>query len=328
MVTTPSRLTLQKLVSPRFSPQEAQELTQFLTETPKKIPPKYFYDDRGSQLFEAICLLPEYYLTKTEMELLTRVAPQLPHHTGACELVELGSGSSRKTHIILQAYQQQGLPLRYTPIDISSSILEISAYNLLQSYPRLEVHGIVGTYEEALAHLPLTQLPCRLIYFLGSSLGNLDRQQCAVFFQQVYQGLQRGDYFLLGVDLQKERAILEAAYNDSQGVTAAFNLNILSHLNCRFGGNFSLPNFRHIAIYNDREHQIEMYLQSLVSQAVYLQGLDLHLSLAAGEKILTEISRKFNLRELQTELEDRGFRAVETWQDDRGWFGLLLVQKA
>ncbi|MCS6959658.1 MAG: L-histidine N(alpha)-methyltransferase [Pseudanabaenaceae cyanobacterium SKYGB_i_bin29] len=327
MVTTSSRLTLQKLVSPRFSPQEAAELTHSLTQIPKQIPPKYFYDDRGSQLFEAICLLPEYYLTRTETELLAKVAPQLPSYTGACELVELGSGSSRKTHIILQAYQQRGLPLRYTPIDISSSILEISAYNLLQSYPGLEVHGIVATYEEALAHLPPTQLPCRLLYFLGSSLGNLDRQQCATFFQQVYQGLQGGDYFLLGVDLHKDKAILEAAYNDAQGVTAAFNLNILAHLNRRFGANFNLSNFRHVAIYNDAEHQIEMYLESLVNQDVYLQGLDLRLSLQAGERIRTEISRKFNLPELTNELRTKGFRGLQTWQDDRGWFGLWLGQK-
>ncbi len=327
MVATPSRLVLQKLVSPSFSLSEAEQLRQALTQPLKAIPPQYFYNDRGSQLFEQICLQPEYYLTNTEIKLLETVAPQLTYYTKDCELVELGSGSSRKTNIILDAYQRANLPLKYTPIDISSSILEISAHHLLQLYPSLQVHGIVGTYEEALAHLPPPTLSCRLIYFLGSSLGNLNPNQCSIFFAQVYHGLNPGDYFLLGVDLQKEISILEAAYNDSRGVTAEFNLNILSHLNQRFGANFNPKQFRHLAIYNPVAHQIEMYLESLTDQDVYFQGIDFHLSLKEGERILTEISRKFNPIHLTEDLRGVKFHHVQTWQDEQGWFGLILLQK-
>lgn len=321
------RLTLQKLVSPSFSLSEAEQLRQSLTQTPKTIPPQYFYDDRGSQLFEQICLQPEYYLTNTEMQLLETVAPLLPQQTKACELVELGSGSSRKTNIILDAYQREGLPLRYTPIDISSSILELSAKHLLQNYPNLEVHGIVGTYEQALANLPPATLPCRLVYFLGSSLGNFNHHQCDVFFSQLAGGLKSGDYFLLGIDLHKDRQVLEAAYNDAQGITAQFNLNILTHLNRRFGANFVPDRFRHVALYNQTELQIEMYLESTIGQDVYIQGLDLSLHLDPGERILSEISRKFNLDQISQELTAKGFRPIATWQDQRGWFGLTLVQK-
>lgn len=326
MLTTP-RLVLQKLVTPSFSSSEADQLRQALTQSPRTIPPQYFYNDRGSQLFEQICLQPEYYLTNTEISLLEIVAPQLTTYTGACELVELGSGSSRKTKIILDAYHRKNLPLKYTPIDISSSILELSANHLLHIYPNLEIHGIVATYEDALAHLPPTSLSCRLIYFLGSSLGNLNPHQCHVFFTQVYAGLNPGDYFLLGVDLQKDTQVLEAAYNDRAGVTAEFNLNILIHLNQRFGANFNPSQFRHKAIYNSVEHQIEMYLESLIQQDVYIQGLDLTFTLQAGELILTEISRKFDTGQLVNDLTDRGFHPIKTWQDDRGWFGLILLQK-
>jgi len=327
MVATPSRLVLQKLVSPSFSLSEADQLRQALTQPLKTIPPQYFYNDRGSQLFEQICLQPEYYLTNTEIKLLETVAPQLTDYTKDCELVELGSGSSRKTNIILDAYQRANLPLRYTPIDISSSILEISAHQLLHLYPSLQIHGIVATYEEALAHLPPTTLSCRLIYFLGSSLGNLNPNQCSIFFAQVYDGLNPGDYFLLGVDLQKEISVLEAAYNDRKGVTAEFNLNILAHLNQRFGANFDSNQFRHLAIYNPIAHQIEMYLESLIAQDVYFQGLNFRLTLKAGERILTEISRKFDTSNLTKDLIGVGFHHVQTWQDEQSWFGLILLQK-
>lgn len=166
-----------------------------------------------------------------------------------------------------------------------------------------------------------------MLYFLGSSLGNFNRHQCDVFFTQVADGLQGGDYFLLGIDLHKDPRILEAAYNDAQGVTAQFNLNILTHLNRRFGANFVPDRFRHVALYNQIEWQIEMYLESTIPQDVYIQGLDLRLHLEAGERILSEISRKFNLDQISQELTTKGFKPIATWQDQRGWFGLTLVQK-
>jgi L-histidine N-alpha-methyltransferase len=195
------------------------EVLQGLTQNPKTIPPKYFYDDRGSELFEQICELPEYYPTRTETLILQQYAREIAQITGDCELVELGSGSSRKTRLLLDAYEALDYPLHYLPIDVSAGILESSAQQLLADYPSLEVHGLVSTYELALQQLTPTKLPTRMIFFLGSTLGNLYPQECDIFFSQITAALQEGEYFLLGVDLQKSKEVLEAAYNDSQGVT-------------------------------------------------------------------------------------------------------------
>ena len=302
------------------------DVIQGLTQTPRTLPPKYFYDDRGSQLFEQICELPEYYPTRTEASILRQYASEIAQLTGDCELVELGSGSSTKTRLLLDAYDTQSDSLRYVPIDVSAGILESSARQLLSEYPSLKVRGLVSTYELALKQLPPTQLPSRMIFFLGSTLGNLNPQECDVFFSQITDALEPGEYFLLGIDLQKPKHLLEAAYNDSQGVTAEFNLNILKHLNWRFDGNFDPQLFEHWAFYNEQLHQIEMHLRCLKAHTVRLKTLDLTVQFEAGETIMTEISRKFNLSMMQHELQAKRLKPLQVWTDPKQWFGLILCQ--
>ncbi|NJM66715.1 MAG: L-histidine N(alpha)-methyltransferase [Acaryochloris sp. RU_4_1] len=314
------------------------EIIQGLSQIPKTLPVQYFYDDRGSQLFEQICELPEYYPTRTETAILQAHAPEIAQITGPCELVELGSGSSTKTRLLLDAYATTDLPQWYCPIDVSGGILEQSAIALLADYPGLQIQGYVGTYDLALASLSRPVLPARMICFLGSTLGNLNPQECQAFFAQLTKALQPGEYLLLGVDLQKSPQQLEAAYNDSQGITAAFNLNMLRHLNWRFQANFNLDEFQHLAFYNVRDRQIEMHLKSLRSQTFQLRTLDFTVALEAGETIRTEISRKFDLVELQTQLgqgnslenasssSTRTLHPLKVWTDPNHWFGLILCQ--
>ncbi len=303
-----------------------EDVISGLTQTPKTLPPKYFYDDHGSLLFEKICELPEYYVTRTETQILQNYASEIAHLTGPCEIVELGSGSSTKTRILLDAYQELGHPLHYLPIDISGGILEQSAHSLLKEYPTLHIHGIVSTYETALKHLNPSPLPNRMIGFIGSTLGNLKPEDCHAFFAHVVEALQPGDYFLLGVDLHKSKSILEPAYDDSQGVTAAFNLNMLRHLNRSFAGNFDLSQFEHLAFYNEKEHQIEMHLKSLKNQTVELKTLNLTVEFKEGETIHTEISRKFQFEQIQAELKTLGLVSLKNWTDQNQWFGLMLCQ--
>ncbi|MEO1094645.1 MAG: L-histidine N(alpha)-methyltransferase [Cyanobacteria bacterium J06638_28] len=307
--------------------ESGHDVVSGLTQEPKSLPPKYFYDDRGSQLFEAITQLPEYYLTRTERQILTKSAAAIVEQVGPCDLIELGSGSSSKTRILLNAYQQDNCDLRYVPVDVSGGMLEESARALLKEYPKLTIHGLVSTYEAALADLPETTLPCRLIAFIGSTLGNLPPQDCQQFFAQVSQALKPGDYFLLGVDLQKDKSILEAAYNDQQGITAEFNLNMLNHLNWRFQGNFDTTQFRHVAAYSDREHQIEMYIESLQDQTITLKALNLQLRFTAGERLLSEISRKFKVTTLAQELMKHRLHITDTFTDESQWFALVLCQR-
>lgn len=328
-ITNENRLQVKRLVGATHSVTSTAgtDIVKGLTQTPKSLPSRYFYDDRGSELFEEICHLPEYYLTRTETAILQQCAQEVAHITGACELVELGSGSSTKTRILLDAYAHQGDSLSYVPIDVSAGILETSARQLLEEYPSLQIQGLVSTYELALEHLaPAPSDRSRMICFIGSTLGNLSPQECDRFFLQIAATLQKGEYFLLGVDLQKPKHLLEAAYNDSQGVTAAFNLNLLDHLNRRFEGNFDTMQFEHQAFYNESLHQIEMHLRSLRLQTVQLRALDLTVEFEANETILTEISRKFDLSVMQQELSNQGLVPIEVWTNPDKWFGLFLCQ--
>jgi len=321
------RLVVDYLFNPaEISSDHGEDVIAGLLQTPKTLPAKYFYDDRGSKLFEQICDLPEYYLTRTETAILHEHAAIIAHYTGACELVELGSGSSTKTRLLLSAYEAQGLPLVYRPIDISASMLEASAQQLLQAYPKLKIQALVGTYERALEHLTNGLRLQRMVCFLGSTLGNLTPTEVDRFFDRVTAALNPGEYFLLGVDRHKATAQLEAAYNDSQGVTAAFNLNVLHHLNQRFNGNFDPERFEHWAFYNETQRQIEMHLRSRSPQIVQLQRLGLSVEFAAGETIRTEISRKFELASLQQQLQTKGLELLHTWTDPHDWFMVLLCQ--
>jgi L-histidine Nalpha-methyltransferase len=322
-----SRLRWIALHSSDPNVDEGADVIEGLNQTPKTLPCRYFYDDIGSALFEEICDQPEYYPTRTEQAILDTYALELTRLTGPCELVELGSGSSRKTRTLLDAYNQIDHHLQYFPIDVSAGILKTTALDLLQQYPALKLCALAGTYEQALTQLPRTTLKNRMLIFLGSTLGNLNEAECNDFLILIQKALQPGEFFLLGVDLQKPTSVLEAAYNDVQGITAAFNLNILSHLNRQFQGNFDLEQFRHWAFYNPIEHRIEMHLQSLTSQTGILKDLDYKASFQPEETIRTEISRKFHLPTLMTVLEGKAIAPIKTWTDPNAWFALVLCQR-
>jgi L-histidine Nalpha-methyltransferase len=323
----PSRLRWITLNSSDRDVTEGADVIEGLNQTPKTLPCRYFYDDIGSALFEQICDQPEYYPTRTEQTILEACASDIAHLTGSCELVELGSGSSRKTRLLLDAYSKIDNHLQYFPIDVSAGILKTTALDLLQQYPALRLCGLAGTYEQALTQLPRTSLKNRMLIFLGSTLGNLNQAECNAFLSLIQQALQPGEFFLLGVDLQKPVPILEAAYNDDNSITAAFNLNILAHLNRQFQGNFDLEQFQHWAFYNPIEHRIEMHLQSLNSQTIILKDLDFEVPIRAGETIRTEISQKFNLPSLTIALARQAIAPLKTWTDPNAWFALLLCQR-
>jgi L-histidine Nalpha-methyltransferase len=322
-----ARLKIEYLLNEGQVANENRDVIVGLQQSPKSIPPRYFYDRLGSQLFERICQLPEYYPTRTESKILERYATEIARITQARELVELGSGSSTKTRLLLDAYQSLNGFLDYLPIDVSDSILKATADSLLADYSNLKIRGQVATYTQALQQLQNSAGGKRTIIFLGSSIGNLNPQQCDRFIDEISLALNSQDYFLLGIDLQKSPEILEAAYNDSQGITAEFNLNMLQHLNWRFEADFDLSLFRHQAIYNQIENQIEMYLICQQAHTVRLKHLDLVVDFAVGEPILTEISRKFDLKETSDYLSSKNLRAIQQYTDDQQWFGLLLCQK-
>ena len=305
---------------------DGEDVIKGLSRNLKSLPPKYFYDDRGSELFEQICELPEYYPTRTETSILEQYADEIAQITGSCELVELGSGSSTKTRLLLDAYQEVDNYFTYIPTDVSGGILKTSVLDLQKKYPDFTIEGLLGTYQQTLAYLKSTPKQSRTICFIGSSAGNFSRQEFDNLLNQITRSLQPENYLLLGIDLHKNQEILESAYNDTQGVTAAFNLNILSHLNWRFQGNFDLNFFSHKAIYNQAKSQIEMYLYCEENVTFSLDILDLKVNFQAGESILTEISRKFNLGLLPTELEAKGLKVRKVWTDPQEWFGLILCQ--
>ncbi|MEL6928142.1 MAG: L-histidine N(alpha)-methyltransferase [Cyanobacteria bacterium J06600_6] len=321
------KLKIEYLLDPEaIAKDDIKDVISGLQQPQKSIPPRYFYDAKGSQLFEAICQVPEYYPTRTEAGILEQYAQEIIDRTQAPELVELGSGSSTKTRYLFDAYQSLNLPLSYVPVDVSDSMLSATAKGLLTDYSLLSVRGKVATYAQALEQLAERSSGRRTIAFLGSSIGNFGISECDRFLDRVRSALNPGDYFLLGIDLQKPVEILTAAYNDAQGVTAAFNLNMLQHLNDRFEGNFCLDNFKHQAIYHQAKHQIEMYLISQQAQTVNLKSLQLNIQLDRGERVLTEISRKFSLSEMGQYLAERQLDLVHTYTDEQQWFGLLLCQ--
>jgi L-histidine Nalpha-methyltransferase len=289
----------------------------------KVIPSSWLYDEVGSALFEAITRVPEYGLTRADERQIARCAPRLPAFIGNAPFVaELGSGSGRKTRVILQALAQHTTgtqAIQYAPIDVSRSALE-GCKRDMDSIRGLVVHPTIGNYLEGLG-LALEMRPKgvrALVLFLGSTIGNFMRSEVAGFLTSIRRLLQPGDLLLLGADLDKPADVLELAYDDPAGVTAAFNRNLLGHLNRAFDGDFQLARFGHHAEYNRSERRIEMYLESCEAQQVCLATLDLRLSLRKGERILTEFSHKFRLEELRQMASDSGFETEEEWVD-REW---------
>jgi L-histidine Nalpha-methyltransferase len=307
---------------------DRDEIRRGLGATPKRLPCRLFYDERGSRLFERICELPEYYLTRTEHGLLAAYAREIVALTGPSSLVELGSGSATKTRLLIEAYGSLGRPLSYAAIDVSASSLRVAASALIERYAALQVHGIVGTYETGLAAFASSvarDVP-RLVLFLGSTIGNLDPAETRAFLKHLRAALEPGDWFLVGTDLDKDTGIVEAAYNDAQNVTAEFNLNILRHINRRFRADFALERFAHVAFYRRDLNQIEMHLESRADQRVTLASLGLEVGFRERERIETEISRKFDLSAFGAELAHHRFEVARRWTDPRGWFGLTLAR--
>lgn len=290
----------------------------------KWLPCKYFCDARGSELFERICATPEYYPTRTERAILAAHAGEIAEATGPVEIVELGSGAAVKTRLLLEAYSARAPEVCFVPIDISGDMLAESARGLIASYDDLTIRGIAGTYEAALACLHPAPGGRRMFMFLGSTIGNFADDERARFLARIHDAMQPDDYFLLGFDRIKDEKILHAAYNDAEGVTAAFNRNILAHLNARHHGDFRPAHFRHVAFWNAGRARIEMHLESTRAQTARLKDLDVSAAFAGGERIHTEISRKFDAASLVAEMKTIGFGARATWSDRRDWFSLML----
>lgn len=306
----------------------AEEIFSSLNRDSKFINPKFFYDKKGSDLFEEICSLPEYYPTRTEINILKKLQDELlVFLDDSFQLVELGSGTSVKTRLILDIFTKLQAKTEYFPIDISEILTE-SSEQLLKDYDGLYITGIVDTYEGGLEFLKNYNNKKNLIMFLGSSFGNFTPAEGRKFLQTVHSMMKPGDLFLIGLDLVKDKLILESAYNDSQGITAKFNLNVLSRINDELDADFNLNDFSHYSVYNAKQQRIEMYLKSLVNQSVIISKSNLLLNLAKGELIHTEHSHKYRLNQIHNLLGDVGFEIKHTWLDDNDYFSLTLVSKS
>ncbi|MFD7614567.1 L-histidine N(alpha)-methyltransferase [Streptomyces sp. NPDC059828] len=290
-----------------------------LTRTPKELPPKWFYDARGSELFEDITRLPEYYPTRAEREILIDRADEIAAVTGARTLVELGSGSSEKTRHLLEALT--GLR-SYVPVDVSESALKGAADALLREHPALDIHAMTADFTQAL-ELPATPGP-RLVAFLGGTIGNLLPGERDAFLRAVRSMLSPGDALLLGTDLVKEEDVLVAAYDDTAGVTAEFNRNVLAVIDRELGADFDPDAFAHVALWNREEEWVEMRLRARQALKVTIRALDLVVPFEAGEDIRTEVSAKFRQEGVRTELADAGLKLSEWWTDSAGRFALSL----
>ena len=302
-----------------------------LTATPKSLPPKWFYDAQGSALFEKITELPEYYPTRAERSILRAVAPQVAALTGAASLVELGSGSSDKTRLLLSALRDAGTLRQYVPVDVSESALTLAGDALATEYPGLAVHAVVADFEQYLG-VPAADGTDgdgegdgpRLVAFLGSTIGNMVPAEREVFLRRIRARLRPGDAFLLGTDLVKDPAVLVAAYDDAAGVTAAFNKNVLAVLNAELGADFDLDAFEHVAVWDAEREWIEMRLRTASAQSVRVADLGLAVEFAAGEEMRTEVSAKFREDGARAELAAAGLAMRSWWTNDAGQFGLSL----
>jgi L-histidine N-alpha-methyltransferase len=316
------------VVDVRFTPEERAEALRAdalrgLTSRPKELSPQWFYDERGSELFDAITRLPEYYLTGRERDILRERAGEVAELTQANTLVELGSGTSEKTRLLMDALAGADYLRRFVPFDVSEEVLRASAAAIVAEYPGLEVHAVVGDFGRHLGFLPEGRR--RLIAFLGSTIGNLKPAERASFLGSVKQTLTSGEALLLGVDLVKDVERLEAAYNDPAGLTAEFNRNILLVLNRELEGTFAPVRFEHVARWDEENEWIEMLLRSSQPQEVALARLGLEVEFAAGEEMRTEISSKFRREGVEAELSDAGLELHRWWPHPTGDFALALA---
>jgi L-histidine N-alpha-methyltransferase len=297
-----------------------------LTATPKKLPPRWFYDERGSELFDEITRLPEYYPTRAERAILEARAGEIATASGADVLVELGSGTSEKTRLLLTALREAGTLRRFVPFDVDPSVLRMAGEALTREYPGLAVQGVVGDFTRHLGELP--RAGRRLVAFLGSTIGNLEPAPREEFLTELAATLQPGDSFLLGTDLVKDPGRLVRAYDDAAGVTAAFNRNVLAVLDRELKADFDPAAFDHVALWDPDREWIEMRLRSRVEQLVSVAELDLEVPFAAGEELHTEVSAKFRREGVERELAAVGLTMTHWWTDPDGDFGLSLAVPA
>jgi L-histidine N-alpha-methyltransferase len=304
----------------------ARDVTHGLSAAQKSLPAKYFYDARGSRLYEQICDLPEYYLYRAEEEILASYATEIHAEIGYLSLVEFGSGNASKTRHLLGEYERAGQPFVYCPVDIARSMLLATAEQLLAEYAHVSIqalHADIAGNPEAIQNL---QIGHKAVAFLGSSLGNFTPEESAAFLEHTAEIMGSNDAFLLGIDLKKPRTILLPAYNDAQGITAGFNRNILGRINRELGGDFDLEAFEHLALYNEKHGRIEMHLRSRRRQQVMIAGTGQTVTFAAGETIHTENSYKYCVEEVR----DMGLRAnlalQRTWFDQQRYFLVALFR--
>jgi L-histidine N-alpha-methyltransferase len=323
---TAGRFSLERVFDPLRDSTLADDVRRGLRARRKQLPPKHFYDEAGSLLFDRICELPEYYLTRSEELLLQRSAAEIVALVRPTDLVELGSGAARKTTLLLDAAEALGLAPRYHPLDVCEPMLRASAEGLIARYPWLEVRAVVADYERHLDALPDGER--RLVAFLGSTVGNFVPKRAAEFLGEIAARLRPGEHLLLGADLVKEVAVLEAAYDDEAGVTAEFNRNVLKVINRELGGDFDPAAFDHVAFFHRRKRQIEMHLRARHPQRVTLASLGMTVPFAAGETVHTEVSRKFRRQDLEGLCRRAGFMPRRWFSLDQPAFALLLCERA
>jgi L-histidine Nalpha-methyltransferase len=305
----------------------ARDVAQGLAAPQKTLPAKYFYDERGSQLYEQICTLPEYYPYRAERDILATYAAEIYADIGHVPLVEFGSGNAAKTRYLLTAYERASRPFLYCPVDISRTALEESAQKLLAEYAHLSIRAIHADFANNPGGMQVLHLGKKALAFLGSNLGNFTRAESLAFLQGIAALMGPEDGFLLGVDLKKSRALLLPAYDDAQGVTAAFNLNVLHRINRELGANFHVPAFVHVALYNEEHGRIEMHLRSRWAQHVTIAKTAQTIAFAAGETIHTESSYKYSLEDIRTLGQHAGLTLDRTWFDRHHYFLLGLFRR-
>jgi L-histidine N-alpha-methyltransferase len=302
-----------------------RDIRQGLSSRPRTLPSKYFYDERGSQLFERITELPEYYPTRAEREVLETRAPDIARIAHPREVVELGSGSAKKTRVLLEAALDQGRLERYVPLDVSREIAEESARELIDDYPGLHVHAVIGDFEHHLDEIPEGE--DRLIALLGGTVGNFERPDAIRLLGEIARRMGPTDHFLLGTDLIKNPAVLEAAYDDARGVTAEFNKNILHVLNERLDGNFNPDDFEHVAFYNEERKRVEMHLRAIRPVDVRLGVIDLDVEIDRDETIRTEVSCKYTKDSVETMLREAGLELDGWFTDEAARYALSLSRR-
>lgn len=314
------------VINPGFSvPNLVDDVRSGLLNTPRKLPPKYFYDDYGSQLFSQICKVPEYYPTRVEDGLLEKHAVSIINDSLPSQIVELGSGTSTKTRRLLDACETLSHHCSYAPFDVCEEVLIQTAVELQSDYSWLHVSPLLGDYHAGLENLPVNEHK-NLFVFLGSTIGNFEPEEFDVFISDIRDKMTPSDFFLIGVDRVKNKEVLNAAYNDTQGLTAQFNLNVLSVLNRELGADFDLSKFRHLSYFNESKNQIEMYLVSGETHEIQFNTLKTSILMHKDERILTEISRKFEIEDFTDQMEKHNFERLTHYQPENEYFSLLLFK--